>query len=442
MGAGESKDANHELKLFPEEDRLVLDQSFKELANGKKAANRKCVENFVQEMLGIPDVTVLSRRICDLMAGKEAAANAITFEGYVHFASIIINGILDDKAELIIYLAGGKNHEPTVEECQQLVFKMVQVVFQYLLSLPAAQSWSGSCKDSANEKDAQNRLSTFLTSELAEMVAEGDGHWDLQTTCTWISRCPQLNHIIDIFGHTLLQLSSSKRMQFFPMCRGIPTHIYPSWLTLADILLINSSLPVELRTEWRLLFSSKMHGESFSSLLGAIVDKGPSVIVVKDQQGGIFGGFASTSWTISPQFTGTDKNFIFSLSPKMAVYQTTGFNDHYQYLNVQQQTFPNGLGMGGQLNYFGFWIDSEYGKGKCSPSCTTYTYRQLSSNTDFLIDNIEVWAVGPEPEKDEDEERRPAGSVLDSNRDAKAVLDIMGKERHSEGLREPVEEDD
>ena len=41
--------------------------------------------------------------------------------------------------------------------------------------------------------------------------------------------------------------------------------------------------------------------------------------------------------------SGTDKNFLFSLSPKMAVYQTTGFNNHYQYLNVQQQTFPNGL---------------------------------------------------------------------------------------------------
>lgn len=60
-------------------------------------------------------------------------------------------------------------------------------------------------------------------------------------------------------------------------------------------------------------------------------------------------------------------------------------------------------GMGGQLNYFGFWIDAEYGKGKCSPSCTTYTYRQLSAKTDFLIDSIEVWAVGPEPVKDEEE---------------------------------------
>ena len=40
---------------------------------------------------------------------------------------------------------------------------------------------------------------------------------------------------------------------------------------------------------------------------------------------------------------GSSNNFLFSLSPKMAVYPSTGFNDHYQYLNIQQQTFPNGL---------------------------------------------------------------------------------------------------
>lgn len=34
-----------------------------------------------------------------------------------------------------------------------------------------------------------------------------------------------------------------------------------------------------------------------------------------------------------------------------------------------------------------------------------------------------------------------AGSVLDTNREGRAMLDIMGKERHSEGLREPVDED-
>jgi len=441
MGAGESKVFNQELKQFPEEEQQILVESFRKLANAKKNVDRKTLEEFMKRLLDIPDVDLLSCRICDLMTGKISTLNCVTFEGYIHFATIIINGVLDEKAGEIVYLASGKRNSATIEELQQLVLQIIQIVFQFFSKPPAAQSWSRSCSDIV-DKDAESRFATFLTSELSEIVTEGDRQCDLQTTCTWMSRCPQLNHVFDIFARKTLQLLSGKGKGFFPVCHGIPTDIYPSWLSLADVLLINSSLPVELRDEWRFLFSSRIHGESFSGLLAAIVDKGPSVIVIKDQDGGIFGGFASESWIISPQFTGTDKNFLFSLSPKMAVYQTTGFNNHYQYLNVQQQTFPNGLGMGGQLNYFGFWIDAEYGKGKCSPSCTTYAYRQLSAKTDFVIDSIEVWAVGPEPEKDEEEERRPAGSVLDNNREGKAMLDIIGKERHSEGLREPVDEED
>ena len=33
---------------------------------------------------------------------------------------------------------------------------------------------------------------------------------------------------------------------------------------------------------------------------------------------------------------------------------------------------PNGLGMGGQLEYFGFWLDSEFGLVRSAPSCTTF----------------------------------------------------------------------
>ena len=43
------------------------------------------------------------------------------------------------------------------------------------------------------------------------------------------------------------------------------------------------------------------------------------------------------------EYPGTRENFVFSLAPEMAVYSSTGFNDHYQYLNIQQQTFPNGM---------------------------------------------------------------------------------------------------
>lgn len=55
------------------------------------------------------------------------------------------------------------------------------------------------------------------------------------------------------------------------------------------------------------------------------------------------------------------------------------------------------------MDYFGFWIDAEYGRGKSSPTCTTYGSRKcLSVEPEFLIDRLEVWAVGPEPENEEE----------------------------------------
>ena len=61
-------------------------------------------------------------------------------------------------------------------------------------------------------------------------------------------------------------------------------------------------------------------------------------------------------------------------------------------------------GMGGQFEYFGFWIDSSFGKGhsKAGPKCTTYGSPQLSGKPEFEVELIEVWAVGPEKKVEED----------------------------------------
>ena len=55
--------------------------------------------------------------------------------------------------------------------------------------------------------------------------------------------------------------------------------------------------------------------------------------------------------------------------------------------------------MGGQLQYFGLWIDSEFGKGqsKAEPHCTTFNSPRLSQKENFTIDILEVWGVGIDP---------------------------------------------
>ena len=59
-------------------------------------------------------------------------------------------------------------------------------------------------------------------------------------------------------------------------------------------------------------------------------------------------------------------------------------------------------GMGGQFEYFGLWLDQEFGPGhsKARPKCTTYGSPQLSALEEFQIEEIEVWGVGVPPEQE------------------------------------------
>jgi TLD len=118
---------------------------------------------------------------------------------------------------------------------------------------------------------------------------------------------------------------------------------YPAFIDISQILFINSQLPPQHQSKWRFLFSSQIHGESFSTFIGRIMDQGSTVIIVEDTNGYIFGGFATDSWSLSPNFVGDENSFLFTLRPRMRSFPTTTYNDHYQYLNLHQQTMPNGM---------------------------------------------------------------------------------------------------
>lgn len=61
--------------------------------------------------------------------------------------------------------------------------------------------------------------------------------------------------------------------------------------------------------------------------------------------------------------------------------------------------------MGGQLNHFGLWVDADFGTGHSSEGCSSFQHMPtLSSQKEFTIEHIEVWAVGPPPKEDSDDE--------------------------------------
>ena len=208
-------------------------------------------------------------------------------------------------------------------------------------------------------------------------------------------------------------------------------------LDLCSWTFLNSCFPSHLKGRVFPLFSSVRHGQSFSTFCRQLLVRGPTLLVIKDTGGNVFGGFAADGWRYGPQFIGSANCFLYSLQPTLGAYYPTGYNNNYMYLQQNAQTLPNGLGMGGQLNYFGLWISAEYGTGhsKAAPKCSTYGSPVLSHQDEFHIDVMEVWGIG-DPVIPDAEEGGGEVSILDRDKGATAILELAGKTSHSKGLRE------
>jgi len=209
-------------------------------------------------------------------------------------------------------------------------------------------------------------------------------------------------------------------------------------LDLGWIMFLKNSLPGDCQESWRLLFSSSSHGESFQSLSAVITNQGCTILIVKDDSGNVFGGYASQPWSLKPKFYGDPCCFLFSLKPDLNISVASGHNDNYMYMNSGQYTLPNGIGMGGQMDYWGLWLDAKYGLGQSNVSCSTYNnYSMLSANKDFKVNALEVWCVKEKPKPDDEEEERRVQSGKD-DWDVK-LLEMAGRTKYSDGYRDDEE---
>ena len=217
--------------------------------------------------------------------------------------------------------------------------------------------------------------------------------------------------------------------------------IFQSILGPACMSLLAWHIPPPLRGPARQLFCSRRDGESFAKLTECVLRKGPTLLVVRDTDGFVFGGFASRSWEIHPKFRGDGECFLFTALPKLEVFnKPTFYNKHFMYYQMHADTLPNGLGMGGQFDYFGLWLSADFGKGhsRAKPKCTTYASKQLSGREDFSIHSLEVWGFGHTVGAKTPHMK----SALDKDPEARALLELAGKPMHSLGIREPEPSDD
>ncbi|GMT01283.1 hypothetical protein PENTCL1PPCAC_23457 [Pristionchus entomophagus] len=209
-------------------------------------------------------------------------------------------------------------------------------------------------------------------------------------------------------------------------------------LSRAAQVVLRAHIPVEFRHTWQLLFSSNEHGSSFAQLTHQVDGQGPCFVVVRTTKNRVFGCYASHGFHVGPTYLGDTLCFLFSITPEIRVFEPTGFNKKYCYLNIQQETLPNGLGVGGSDINWPFFISEQYGKGMATPHSSSFEKCDLAGETEFDIDTLEIWRVGPPPQKKKER------SILDKDPQAQALLEIAGKTMHSEGFRDakPILDDD
>lgn len=62
-------------------------------------------------------------------------------------------------------------------------------------------------------------------------------------------------------------------------------------------------------------------------------DEGPTVLIIKDKEGYLYGGYASQPWERHGDFYGDMKCFLFQLYPQAAVFKPTGANTNLQWVS-------------------------------------------------------------------------------------------------------------
>lgn len=216
---------------------------------------------------------------------------------------------------------------------------------------------------------------------------------------------------------------------------------------------ITSYLPIVLALRrWQLSFCSKLHGVSFGSFYSRVSNKGPSILVVRDTNGVVFGAFISESIRNSTNYYGTGEMFVFTYKQLSDVdtkapilkyrsnYLEQKTNDELEmpkkdhftefavsgYNPVREDSsskkhreesikelsmsipsisvFPwsgkncfyiytdnSRIAIGGGGSY-SLTIDGEFFRGWSSP-CSTYDSPSLSSHEDFLVNAFQVWTL-------------------------------------------------
>lgn len=361
----------------------------------------------------------LGERLFDLVT-QQRKDHQLTFEDLVIAKGIYEKGTKDEIEEFIYQLLD-VNGDGILGRSD--LESALVAIFDHIFKGDNSESKSGSSKDN---------VGIFLDAAVFTKHNEGTEEcMSFQEFRSWSTILPSVRKFL---GSLLLPPDPGRPGS------QVPRLLYWEHIDSNMMLLrkefawhIRGALSQHELEEWKLLYHSSFNGLSFNTFLGNISsDEGPTVLIIKDKEGYIYGGYASEPWERHGDFYGDMKSFLFQLYPKAAIFRPTGANTNLQWcaVNFSSNNIPNGIGFGGQANHFGLFLSASFEQGHTF-SCTTFGSPSLSKTNKIQPEVIECWGVVTQ-RAEQDKHEALKGTVLERFKEDRHMLNLVGLANSSE----------
>ena len=179
----------------------------------------------------------------------------------------------------------------------------------------------------------------------------------------------------------------SIEMTSYPTLRGL-TNLDGIILQKKHTKKLQDVLPMSLQvSDWSLAFASNRDGYNLETFYRLAENQGPTLLVVVDTAGHVFGGFNSISWecprSAKGHTYGTGESFVFTVLPEFKHYPWTGANNEFILSR------PDCLAFGGG-GKFALSMGANFQHGTSDRS-ETFRNVCLANSTMFDIVSVELW---------------------------------------------------
>ncbi|KAF7804257.1 TLD domain-containing protein 1 [Senna tora] len=335
-----------------------------------------------------------------------------------------------------LVIAKAAYEKGTKDEIEEFIFRLVDVSGDNILGRSDLESvlitvfnnLFGTNDSEVRSSSHQDIVNTFLNAATFSKNDEGCNQevMSFENFRSWCTHLPSLRKLL---GSLLMPPDSGRPGS------QVPRLLHPDGTDSNLIILrkeyawhLGGALSQQEVEEWKLLYHSSLNGLSFNTFLGNISNhEGPTVLIIKDKEGCIYGGYASQPWGRHAEFYGDMKCYLFQLNPKASIFRPTGANSNLQWfaVNFTSEDIPNGIGFGGQVNHFGLFVSANFDQGHTF-SCSTFGSPCLS-NTNYIIPEvIECWGVAHCQGAAQGSNEAVKGTVLDRYKEDRHMLNMVG----------------